>query len=262
MLFRSGWQTFIGSLIGVPRAVTVWDDNNNNRWISVGTHLKLYQVTQAGALTNITPIREAGTLGSNPFATSSGLTSVTVTDTGHGLIAGTTVTYAGASAVGGITINGDYLVATIIDANTYTINHSSAASSSVTGGGAAVTYSYEINIGYQSVTQGRGYGTGTYGKSTWGTARTSSTFTFYARIWSLDTYGQNLLAMPSGDYLYQWDPTTPSARAVKVANSPTGNFMFLTNERYPVVLGADGGLLVLAWPDQKEIGRASCRERV
>ena len=249
----AGWKTFKGSLVGVPRAITVWDDNSNGRWIAVGTHTKLYQITQGAILTDITPIRTSGTLALNPFAMVNGMTTVTVTHAGHGEIGGSTVIFAGATAAGGIYVNGSYLVATVIDTNTYTIVHSVAATSTVSGGGAAVTYSYEINVGYQSVVQGRGYGTSTYGTSTYGTPRTTSGFTTYPRIWSLDTYGQNLLAMPSGDNLYQWDPTTPSTRAVKVANSPTGTFMFITNERYVVVLGANSDPLQLAWPDQNDI---------
>ena len=127
------------------------------------------------------------------------------------------------------------------------------ARTSATGGGAGVAYSYEINPGNVNVVQGLGWGTGTWGTGTWGTPRTSSNFTVYARTWSLDNYGENLLALVSGGRLYQWDPDSPTSRAALVANSPTGNFMFVTNERYPVILGADGDNMALACPDEKGI---------
>lgn len=249
-----GWETFsIDPLTGIPRALKGWDDNSGNRWLSSGTHKKLYIVSTGGVATNVTPIRDSGTLGNNPFSMTNGSAIVTVSDVGHRLIVEATAVYSGAAAAGGITINGEYLVNTVIDADSYTIIHSAAATSTTTGGGAAVTYSYEINPGGENVVFGLGYGTGAYGLGTYGTARTSSSFTVYPLVWSLDTYGENLLAMPSGGFLYQWDPDTPSSAAARVANSPFGNFMFVTNERYPVVLGADGSNMTLAWPDQNDI---------
>lgn len=249
----AGWSKLWSGLVGIARAITNWEDNQGSKWVAVGTHKKLYMISSSNAVNNITPVRLSGTLALNPITTISGLANVTISHVSHGLIAGTSVTYSGATAVGGINIAGTYVVMSVIDANTYTITAASAASSSATGGGAAVAFSYEINGGDADVTQGAGYGLGTYGTGTYGTPRVNSSYLKYARIWSLDNYGQNLLAMPSGDYLYQWDPTTPSNVAAKVANSPTGNFMFITNERYPVILGAGGDLLTLSWPDQNDI---------
>lgn len=248
-----GWEVFSEQLEGVPRALKCWDDNSDSRWLSCGTHLRLFLVNIDGEKTNITPYASTGTLGSNPFAMTSGSPLVVVTDTAHGVIQGTYVNFDGATAAGGITIDGEYQVTRLIDANSYEITHSSNATSTTTGGGASVTYAYEINPGQENVVQGLGYGTGPYGLGTYGTPRSSSNFTVYARIWSLDTYGENLLGMPSGFNLYQWDPDSPNDRAVKVANSPTGNFFFVTNERYPVVLGADGEPMTIKWPDQNDI---------
>lgn len=248
-----GWETLAEDIPGIARAAFSWDDDASNRRIAVGTHLGLFLSSTAGVLTKITPFRITGTLGNNPFATTNTLTTVVVTHAAHGVIVGTYVNFDGAVAGGGITIDGEYQVSVVVDINSYVIIHSSAATSTVNGGGAAVTYQYEINPGIPNVTQGLGWGTGTWGTGTWGTPRTSSDFTSYATQWSLDKYGENLLAQLSGNYLYQWDPDTPSDRAAKVTNSPTGNFMFMTNERYPVILGANGDNMTLAWPDQNDI---------
>lgn len=250
----AGWEEFAGPTNGIIRALMAWDDDSATRWLAIGTHLALYLSTVAGVLQKITPYRESGTLGSNPFATVNGSPIVTVTDTAHGItVIGTFVNYSGASAVAGITIDGEYQVASIVDNNQYTIVHSANANATTTGGGAAVAYNYEISPGQPNVVQGLGFGTGTYGTGTWGTPRASSNFTIYASMWSLDKYGENLLAMFSGANLYQWDPDTPTARAAKVTNSPTGNFMFVTNERYPVVLGSNGVNMQISWPDQNDI---------
>jgi hypothetical protein len=82
-------------------------------------------------------------LGTNPLATVNGSSTVTVTHTGHGAAAGALVTIAGASAVGGVTVNGQYRINVVIDANTYTIT-ATAASSTATGGGAGVTAQYTL----------------------------------------------------------------------------------------------------------------------
>lgn len=43
------------ALTGKPRGIITWRDNSANRWIAVGTHSKLYSVTQSNAITDITP---------------------------------------------------------------------------------------------------------------------------------------------------------------------------------------------------------------
>lgn len=84
----------------------------------------------------------AGTLGSNPIATTNGSTTVTVTHTSHGLAVGDSVKLAGASAINGVTLNGIYTVVTVPNANSYTVTAGQTASGTSSGGGAAVTYQY------------------------------------------------------------------------------------------------------------------------
>ena len=178
---------------------------------------------------------------------------VTVAHTAHGVVVGQYVNFAGASAVGGIIINGEYIVASVIDANSYTIVHSSAATSTAgPGGGASVTFSYELEEGFVNLTLGGGWGIGTWGTGTWGTIRSSPTYAQFPRLWSLDTYGQYLLTMPSGGKLYQWS-LNPANRAAEVSGAPYGNFMFVTSERMVVVLGANGALMDVAWCDDDNL---------
>lgn len=81
-----------------------------------------------------------GTLDASPFTTTSGSSLVVVAETAHTLTQGSTITTAGASAVGGLTLNGTYPVVSISDANNFVIDADDLATSSATGGGAAVTY--------------------------------------------------------------------------------------------------------------------------
>lgn len=247
-----GWEAIAGPLTGIARAIIAYDDFDGIHHTIIGTHTKLQHVDDAGTITNITPIQESGTL-TDPFSTTDTSAIVTVADTGHGRSIGDTVIFDNATAVGGITIDGEYIVATVVDTNSYTIVHSSAATSTAGPGGGTVDYQYELAIGSTAASYGLGWGIGGWGLGFWGTARTSSNVIVYPRTWSLDRYGENVLGNPSGHKLYQWDPDTPTARAALVTNSPTGNFMFVTNERYPVMLGADGAHMTLAWPDQNDI---------
>lgn len=77
------------------------------------------------------------TLGSNPIATTNASSSVVVTWASHTLTTGDWLGVTGATAVGGITLNGAYKVLSTTT-NTITINARTNASSTATGGGAAV----------------------------------------------------------------------------------------------------------------------------
>ena len=91
-----------------------------------------------------------GSLGSNPFVVTSGSPTITVTHSSHGLSVGDRVTYAGSSAVGGITPNSvEMVIASVVNANSYTVNFTSNASSGATGGGSSVTFT--ANNGTQTL---------------------------------------------------------------------------------------------------------------
>ncbi|MFT3987178.1 hypothetical protein [Aestuariivirga sp.] len=249
-----GWQQWNLSgddLDRICRSILCWQDFNYNFWHAFGTSGRLWVFNQEKVKTNITPWETTGTI-SNPFSTTSGSAVVTVSHTAHGVVVGQYVNFSGATVVGGVTINGEYAVAAVIDANSYTIVHSApAASTAGPGGGASVAFSYELEEGFVNLTLGGGWGIGTWGTGTWGTIRSSPTYAQFPRLWSLDTYGQYLLTMPSGGKLYQW-ALNPANRAEAVANAPYGNFMFVTSERMVVVLGANGALMDVAWCDDDD----------
>ena len=246
------WNIDGDELPNVCRSIFCWQDFTYNLWHAFGTSHRLWVFDQNKARTNITPYVATGTL-NNPFTTTVGLFTVTVTHVAHGLVVGQYVYFSGAAAVGGITVNGEYAVTSITDADNYVITHSIAATSSAgPGGGAAVAYSYELPPGNVTITYGGGWGIGTWGSGTWGTLHSSTTYLQYPRYWSLDKYGQYLLALPSGGTLYQWQMNIAN-RAAAVANAPaTGLYMFVTYQRIVVVLGADGDFMNMKWCDDDD----------
>lgn len=90
------------------------------------------------------PTGYSATLGSNPFTTSNGSPTVTVTDANASSYSvGDLVTFSGATAVGGITLAGTYAI-TAVGAGTYTVNGGSNANAGTTGGGSGVVYQRDV----------------------------------------------------------------------------------------------------------------------
>lgn len=247
------WNEDGDELTPVCRSSTCWQDFNFNTWYAFGTSSRLWVFDQDRTRTNITPFESTGTI-ANPFSTTNGSATVNVGHVAHGVAVDQYVNYSGASAVGGITVDGEYQVTAVIDADNFEIVHSTAATSTAgPGGGASVAFSYEIEAGNVSIAMGGGWGLGTWGTGTWGTPRASVTFTQLPRMWSLDRYGQYLLALPSNGTLYQWQIDTAD-RAEAVTNAPdTALFMFVTSERMVVCLGTNGNFMEMRWSDDDDI---------
>jgi hypothetical protein len=229
------------AMSGTPRATLCWQDFLQNGYTACGTYRKLYAFDSSFTLNDITPFRSTGTLGNNPFTTSSGSTTVKVTHSNNGVAVGDTVIFAGASTFNGVTMNGTFIVLMLIDNNNYQVTAASTASGTGAGGGASVTFQYEINVGTELGTYGQGWGTGPWGLSTWGSPRSSSTIFFEPRVWSLDNFGKILVASYNGGSLWFFDPTQsqPWPRAVStfggnpVVGAPTNiRFVFITPERF------------------------------
>jgi len=247
-----GWVLFNSTqLIGIARGGTWWTNQYGNPNAAFGTNEKLYALTGSDTVTDITPLRESGTLGSNPFAMTSGSAIVVVTDANHGAAAGDRVTFSGATAAGGITISGEYVIESTINANSYEITHTASATTTTTGGGASVAYAYQVSVGSVSTSAGLGWGSGTWGTGTWGTERADG-LVLELRHWSLAPYGNELLANPSGASLYLWEEAT-DLRAEVVSGAPSSiRAMFVTGERFIMLLGTSGPMTV-QWPDRDDI---------
>lgn len=219
-----------------------WRDNSQNGYLAVGTYKKLYVYDTTFVRNDITPYRATGTLPNNPFTTAAGSAIIIVNQTLHGLNIGDTVEYGGATAVGGVTPNGTFVVNFVYNSNSYNFIFTSNASSAATGGGAAVSYKYEVPVGVEIGVYGLGYGVGGYGLGTYGTPRDSSTIFIEPRIWSLDHFGKLLIASYNGGSIYQFDPTQlqPWPRALLLSSDPglptNCRYVFVTPERFILAL--------------------------
>lgn len=165
--FRSGFPEKLGGWIrysnntftGIARSLWNWADLSNNNFLGVGTSVKYY-IENGGAFNDITPIIKTNTL-TNPFTTTSGSATVTVTDGSYNPSVGDYVVFSGAVAVNGITIGGEYVVTAVPTTTTYQVVASNVASGSGSGGGTVVTQ-YEYPIGLSVYTTNNGWGAGSW----------------------------------------------------------------------------------------------------
>ena len=257
-----GWEKFISTtLVGVARDAHAWVGLDGTRLLAVGTDRKLYIVVE-GLAYDITPIRQTQAL-TNPFTTNA-TTFVTVTDTAHGAAKGDFVTFDSFSAIDGLDMNKEFEITSITDNNNYVVTATSAASGSTSGGGGSGNAKYQISIGPEVSTSAFGWGTDTWGAGGWGSPSTSTTVTLEARQWSLDNFGEDLIATVLNGGAFRWDTSSGvTTRAAAITNAPTRSRLSLvsTPDRHLLFFGTQptiGGTnaqddLLLRFSDQEDI---------
>lgn len=214
-----GWERYnIATFLGAARGLFNWVTLDANNLMAIGTNQKYY-IENSGGFFDITPLRTTTTLGANPLSTTSGSKTVTVTFVGHGARLGDFVTFSGASAVGGIPaadINREQVV-TAFTPNTYTFEVATAATSTATGGGAAVVAAYQLPVGPDIAVPGFGWGAGPWGRDNWSGPASSGTFSVL-RLWSQDNFGDAHVFCERDREIYYWEPVfSPQAsRAVRL----------------------------------------------
>jgi len=269
-----GWQKFAtNSYLGTARALHPFVGLDKSRYLGVGTNKKYY-VHEGGAFLDITPIRLTTAAGDATFAASNGSSTITVTENGHGAIAGDFVTFSGAATLGGVitanVLNQEYEIQSVVNENSYTIIARSeattiasitndgainrtavTANSSDTGnGGGSVVAAYQINAGLDTSVTGGGWGAGTWGRSTWNGDADISVTSSILRIWTHDNFGEDLIINVRDGDIFYWDTSAgTSTRSVKLsdrtnadAGTPTIAKQVIVSDvdRHVIVFGCDG----------------------
>ena len=249
--FRSGLPEKIGgwtqvspnTYAGICRSLWVWLDGDSgvgNLYIGLGTSAKYYIYT-GGAYNDITPIKQTSTL-TNPFVTTYTAPSttatnyiVTVTDATYSPSVGDYVIFSGATAVGGLTLNGEYIVQTIVGPTTYTIRSVNPASSAATGGG-TVTANYEYPVGAGTYSSGLGWGAGPWGGPVVPTLVTLGTNPIATTASSSTvTITQTAHGMPNGTYVSLSGATAVGGIPAVVLNT-TWQISGVTTNTYNITL--------------------------
>ena len=236
-----GWQELVTSTIAGPvRDQHTWTDLNGVRYAALGTS-KVLGVYYEGAFYDITPLDTPIT--GFTFSSTTGSTTVTLNKVAHGVANGSYIIFTSITLpTGGETgfsasqfTNNTYEV-TSADDDDFTITMSTTESGSGMSTQGSATVTPYVTIGPVFETPAYGFGTGGYGLEAWGTARSSSTVVLDPGSWSLDNYGQLLVATVRNGATYTWtplegDPNALTTRAAIVANAPTRSLMSLVSDR-------------------------------
>jgi len=224
------------------RNVSAYDVVDIQTQISVGGLILFgqYQCYYLGP--NTYTIRAINVLGNPALATSTVVTGgavaqfvttfpaipssvVTVNLNNHGYVPGDTFPVLIASTVGGITIQGNYIVATATT-NSFTFNAQTTASSAATGYMNSGNAHYVYYRGTGALPAGTGYSVGGYGRGGYGTgaAPVAAPGTPITAIdWTLDNWGEDLISCPLNGPIYVWSPTGGSPRASIISQAPSVN---------------------------------------
>tara|TARA_R100001244_G_scaffold292_1_gene724 strand:- start:1694 stop:3541 length:1848 start_codon:yes stop_codon:yes gene_type:complete len=273
-----GYTTRVSSTFdGNARDLITWQDNNQFKRALWGTEQKLYE-HNGDQIFDVTPVSVSVTL-SNVFGTSVGSTRVCVSDGSHGRKTGDFVFFTSAAVIGSDVTLDDVYSVSVIDSNVYSIEVSGAAGATSTQTGSA-TFHYLIATGSENAVTGIGYGaagynagTSTAGARAWNEPTSTGASDFVSEIttWSLDNWGEDVIANRRAGTIYYWDTdasTTP-IRAVKVSGStnstPTtvNSILVSPNDRHLIALGTNGfgttasptgsfNPLTVRWSDQED----------
>ena len=224
-----GRQTFtVSTFIGAARNIMSWNLNDGTKIIGFGTECKLY-VNYGSTNYDITPVRTSVSI-ANGLNTTLDSRTIVVSSPAHGLTAGDYVIFTSMAA----TVGGNvYLTSTeyevsVPSANSFSFTYAASAAATSTGTG-SFNADYLLPCCPSISTGGTGYGTGPYGSGTYGTARTD--VSIFSRKWSLDNWGEDLIASPLGGRIYLWDASNGlNTRAVLVTASPSANDVVLISE--------------------------------
>ena len=264
-----GWQKTTDSrLIGVARDAHHWVALDGTRLAALGTDKKLY-IYANSILYDITPTRQTNSSVSNIFTTTNGSANVTVNITGHGANEGDIVTFSGTTGLSGTSFTAEqfdrsFEVKSVTSTNAFVIEQDATESTgSVTTGTATAVF--DIAIAPAFSTFGYGWGTSTWNTETWGTARSTSSVTLEGRDWSLDNFGELLIATVLNGSTFQWSPTSDglTGKASLVTNAPTTSKFSLvsTPDRHLILFGTESTIgtgssqdpLLLRFSNQEDI---------
>jgi len=220
-----GWSSLVtDTIVGVARAMHAFTDLAGNRYVAIGTD-KFLLLYFEGQLYDITPLKT--TLTSATIATTSGSPTCTITKSTHGLAVGDIVQLDNVTLPGGTGFSAsdfedkNFQVITVPTSSTFTITQSSNAGSTVSTGGSLSIKPYEP-VGPRAQSYGYGWGIGSWGDGNWGEAATASEVSLEPGLWSLDNFGQVLIATIANGKTFTWDGGAASALNNRASTTTSG----------------------------------------
>ena len=222
-----GWEQLTAAsktLPGAARAQLAWTSLGGERYAAIGTSQGLF-LYYGNDFFDITPLDTAIT--GCTLTTVNGSNVLQVNKGSHGLAKGRYVTLSGVTVTG----NSDYTAAelevayeilTVATVDKFTVQAVRAeGGTGMTAAGAATVNPY-VEVGPTFQTAGYGWGTASYGDSTWGTESDTSDVILDPGNWSLDNFGQVLVATIFDGRTFTWNAGASGARGIRASQSTSG----------------------------------------
>ena len=267
-----GWEELTnGDLAGPVRAQHTWTDLTGKKYGALGTS-KVLVIYYEGDFYDITPLKTAVT--GATFNSTTGSATVTVNAAAHGLLQGdyfifTSVTLPGGGETGYTTADfttNVFEVLSVPTSGTLTITMPSNETGTGMSSQGSATVNPYIDIGPVFQTAAYGWGTGKWGEEEWGTTRSTTNVTLDPGSWSLDNYGQLLVATVRNGNTYTWDPTagsgalntravvhTPIPKALMSLVSDRDRHLFLMGTQTDLNDGATQNKMFIRFSNQEDI---------
>ena len=264
-------ENYQGSIVGKARDILAWTNLSADKYLTVGTHKKL-QVFSGGVFHDITPIRTSASV-SNAFSVASGDSYITLSVNPQGAAAGDRFILATTTVdVGGLTLaaGNEYEIASVgVGHIVFQASASTSATTSVSSVGGPAVVDFLLETGAEDAGFSFGWGGGTWNTpgvsvcAGWNEPRGGTGVALQVRQWSLDTWGEDLIANPRGGKIYVWDMTDGvGVRASVITNAPTvNNIAFMGNNgRHLVTFGTHNvsGIfdpMLIRWSDSENYNK-------
>lgn len=212
------------TLPGVARAQHTWTSLAGEKYAAIGTSQGLF-LYYGEQFFDITPLDTAIT--GCTLTTVNGSNVLQVNKGSHGLEVGRYITLSGVTVTGAsdfttAELEKAYEILTVATVDKFTVQAVRAeGGSGMTAAGAATVNPY-VEVGPVFQTVGYGWSTSTWGASTWGTERATSSVILDPGNWSLDNYGQVLVATIRDGETFTWNAGASNARTIRASKSTSG----------------------------------------
>ena len=221
-----GWSSLVtDTIVGVSRKMHAFVDLDGNRYVAIGTD-KFLLLYFEGQLFDITPVKAV--INSATIATTNNSATCTITTSGaHGIGVGDIVQFNNVTLPGGTGYaNSDFedknfQVITVPSTTTFTITQSSNATATVSTGGSIQLIPYEP-VGPAAQSYGYGWGIDTWGAGNWGEAASASNVSLEPGLWSLDNFGEVLIATVANGKTFTWNAGAASATSNRASTATSG----------------------------------------
>jgi hypothetical protein len=233
-----GWSQLSNTnqtLPGAARAQHAFESLAGEKYVAIGTSQGLF-LYYSDKIYDITPL-DTGLTGAT-FDATTGSATVTVNKTTHNLDNGryvtfSTVTVPTGSGYSATDFTDNTFEISNVTTNTFDIIMPTNSAGTTSGTGSAQIDPY-VFVGPTIETAGFGWGTSTWSAETWGTPRSTSSVILDPGNWSLDNFGQILIATIFNGKTYTWNAGAGGARDIRatvMAGAPTKTRLTQVSDR-------------------------------